>query len=108
MSDATREERLENNVITRLEAILTAEKPFTKCNKVVVIGRIEAELKYSHQLSWEKFYKTRVRVERISGTEDLVPIVISDLLIGRENMETSLNGKCVVVAGQFRSYILFG
>ena len=108
MSDETRVARRENNVITRREENSPTEKLFSEFNKVFVSGRIEAEFDFSHEVLWEKFYRTRVRVERLSGTEDLVPIVVSDLLIGRERMKTSLEGKWVEVAGQFRSYNKLG
>ena len=108
MSDETGVARRENNVITRREENSLTEKLFSEFNKVFVSGRIEAEFDFSHEVLWEKFYRTRVRVERLSGTEDLVPIVVSDLLIGRERMKTSLEGKWVEVAGQFRSYNKLG
>lgn len=108
MSDETGVARRENNVITRREENSHTEKLFSEFNKVFVSGRIEAEFDFSHEVLWEKFYRTRVRVERLSGTEDLVPIVVSDLLIGRERMKTSLEGKWVEVAGQFRSYNKLG
>lgn len=108
MSDETGVAGRENNVITRREENSPTEKLFSEFNKVFVSGRIEAEFDYSHEVLWEKFYRTRVRVERLSGTEDLVPIVVSDLLIGRERMKTSLEGKWVEVAGQFRSYNKLG
>ena len=93
MSDETGVARRENNVITRREENSPTEKLFSEFNKVFVSGRIEAEFDFSHEVLWEKFYRTRVRVERLSGTEDLVPIVVSDLLIGGERMKTSLEGK---------------
>lgn len=108
MSDETGVARRENNVITRREEKSPTEKLFNEFNKVFVSGRIEAEFDFSHEVLWEKFYRTRVRVERFSGREDLVPIVVSDLLIGRERMKTSLKGKWVEVAGQFRSYDKLG
>ena len=103
MSDETVVRR-ENNVITRMEEISTVEKLFGEFNKVFIRGRIEAEFEYSHEVMREKFYRTRVIVKRLSGTEDFVPIVVSDLLIGRERMKNLLKGKWVEVAGQFRSY----
>lgn len=104
MSDETGVARRENNVITRREENSPKEKLFSEFNKVFVSGRIEAEFDFSHEVLWEKFYRTRVRVKRLSGTEDLVPIVVSDLLIGRERMKASLEGKWVEVTGQFRSH----
>ena len=108
MSDETSVATRENNVITRWEENSQAKKLFSEFNKVFVSGRIETEFDFSHEVLWKKFYRTRVRVERLSGTEDLVPIVVSDLLIGRERMKTSLEGKWVEVAGQFRSYNKLG
>ena len=108
MSDETSVATRENNVITRWEENSQAKKLFSEFNKVFVSGRIEAEFDYSHEVLWEKFYRTRVRVERFSGIEDLVPIVVSDLLIGEEMMKTSLKGKWVEVAGQFRSHNKLG
>ena len=104
MSDETAVARRENNVITRQEENSTTEKLFSEFNKVFVSGKIEAEFEYSHEVQWEKFYRTRIRVERLSGTEDLVPIIVSYLLIERERMKNSLKGKWVEVAGQFRSH----
>ncbi len=104
MSDETAVARRENNVITRQEENSTTNRLFSEFNKVFISGKIEAEFEYSHEVMWEKFYRTRVRIERLSGTEDLVPIIVSDLLIGRERMKNSLKGKLVEVAGQFRSH----
>lgn len=104
MSDETTALRRENNVITRQEENSTTENLFNEFNKVFVSGKIEEEFEYSHEVLWEKFYRTKVRVERVSGTEDLVPIIVSDLLIGREKKQNSLKGKWVEVAGQFRSH----
>lgn len=108
MSDETRVARRENNVITRWEESSSTKRLFSEFNKVFVSGRIEAEFEYSHEVQWEKFYRTRVRVERLSGTEDLVPIMVSDLLIGQKMLKKSLEGKWVEVAGQFRSYNKLG
>ena len=87
MSDETTALRRENNVITRQEGNSTTENLFNEFNKVFVSGKIEAEFEYSHEVLWEKFYRTRVRVKRLSGTEDLVPIIVSDLLIGQRKNE---------------------
>ena len=108
MSDETSVARRENNVITRQEENSPNEKLFSKFNKVFVSGRIETELEFSHEILWEKFYRTRIRVERLSGTEDLVPIIVSDLLVGKMRINSSLEGKWVEVAGQFRSHNKMG
>lgn len=108
MSDEKRRTRRRNMGITKQKENLTKGNAFSEVNKCFVIGRIEAEFEYSHETFGEKFYQTRVRVERLSGTEDLVPIVVSDLLIGRKKIKTSLKGKWVEVEGQFRSHNKLG
>ena len=107
MSDGTVVSR-ENNVITRKEEASTNNRIFNEFNKVFVSGRIEEELEYSHKVGWEKFYRTRVVVTRLSEVEDFIPIIISNFLIGKKARNTTLKGKLVEVAGQFRSYNKFG
>jgi primosomal replication protein N len=100
---------LDDNIITRREKKSPSGEFFNKFDKVFISGRIEAEFEYSHTVMWENFYRTRVRVERPIGTEDLVPIVISEnILKAQGKMETSLKGKWVEVSGQFRSYNRLG
>ena len=59
------------------------EEKSVENNNVFVSGRIEDEFEYSHETNWEKFYRTRVIVKRLSGVEDYIPIIVSDLLLGR-------------------------
>lgn len=86
---------------------LYEENIFSEPNRCIVRGIIEAGLEYSHETFGEKFYKTRVRVKRKSDTEDLVPIVVSGLLIG-QNKKKYLEGKWIEATGQFRSYNKLG
>lgn len=93
-------EKMESNVIAKQE-----ENKFSGTdNKSIVIGKIETEFEYDHITMGNKFYRTRVIVKRLSGTEDFVPIIVSDFLIGEEMKKESLKGKWVEVIGQFRSY----
>ena len=71
-------------------------------NQVWISGFIEDELEYSYESFGKKFYKTRVRVARKSGTEDFVPIVVSDVRVANIS-ESKLKGKYVEICGQFRS-----
>lgn len=102
MSETTKVEKRENGAITTQKEN-TPKENLRKCNKAFVIGKIEAELAYSHEVYGEKFYRTRVVVKRKSGTEDFVPIMLSERLIRREMRNTSLQGKWVAIEGQFRS-----
>lgn len=68
-----------------------------------VSGRIETELKCCCEVKGKKFYCTRIRAERTSGIEDLIPVVIPQWLIGRQIMKMSLKGRWVEVEGQLRT-----
>ena len=85
MSEETKVvKREENNVITRKEENSPNARLFSEFNKVIVSGIIESEFEYSHEVYWEKFYRTKVVVERLSGNKDYIPIMISDLLLKEE------------------------
>lgn len=87
------------------ELILPQEKEFIDngdVNKVFISGIIEDELEFSHETFWQKFYKTRVKVKRLSQEEDYVPLVISSFLVFNF-LEESLKGKYVEVEGHFCS-----
>lgn len=103
MSDVTGVVRRENIVTTR-QAELPKGNTFREFNRCFVSGRIEAEFEYSHDLGGEKFYKTRVIVERTSGKNDFISIIVSDLLIGRKEIKQSFKGKWAEVRGVFRRY----
>ena len=79
----------------------------TDFNKIYATGFIEEEFEYSHEFLREKFYKTRIRVARLSGAEDYVPIIVSELLMPVAP-ESGLKGKYVKVEGQLRSYKKIG
>lgn len=101
MSDEMRVVVRENNAITRWEEKAPIGKNFENFNKVVICGQIEDELEFSHEVMWETFYKTRVKVKRTSCREDFIPIIVSRLLI--EQHMQDFKGKWVEIAGQFRS-----
>ena len=80
------------------------EKGYQTTNKVFVRGIIEDELEYSHTILWEKFYRTKIIIKRLSGTKDYIPILISEFLISEKIMNKSLKNKWVEGFGQFRSH----
>lgn len=108
MSEKINLARRESNVITRKEEDSPNSKIFGKFNKVFVSGMIETELEYDFQFRWEKFYRTTIAITRYSGTVDLIPLVISDMLISQDTLKESLKGKWVEITGQFRSYNKIG
>ena len=59
-----------------------------KNNLVKVTGKIEGELTLSHNVRGKKFYTTFLSVERLSGTIDTLPIVISEELLKNRNISS--------------------
>ena len=49
--------------------------------KIKLSGILESELTFSHAVYKEKFYEGRIIIERLSGTEDRIPILIPERLI---------------------------
>jgi single-stranded DNA-binding protein len=70
-------------------------------NKVIIVGEIMAEYAYSHEVMGEKFYTTVIKTKRLSGTLDLIPVMISERLISPTMNDT---GAFAEISGEFRSY----
>ena len=69
--------------------------------KIHLSGIIESKLTFSHEVCKEKFYEGRIIVERLSGTEDYIPIMVSERLI---DVKTLWGGDFLCVNGEIRSY----
>ncbi len=70
-------------------------------NQASVIGTVEDEKEFSHEVYGEKFYIFTLRVPRLSGMDDFLKVVVSERLLD----ECECNeGECVEIEGQFRSY----
>jgi len=70
-------------------------------NKVFLCGKVDSELKYSHELYGEGFYEFYLLVSRLSSHFDRLPITISERLVG--GVDLSMGAK-IALNGQFRSY----
>ena len=70
-------------------------------NVVNMLGEITEELKLSHEIFGEKFYATKIKIRRLSDSQDILPITVSERLIVDLDMKV---GKTVEVSGQLRSY----
>lgn len=71
-----------------------------KNNRVYVYGKIVSKATFSHEVFGEGFYEFFVEVVRLSGQADVLPVTISERLMG-DNMEV---GDHLCAVGQFRSY----
>ena len=72
-----------------------------KNNKVYIAGEIVSDAKFSHEVYGEGFYEFFVRVLRLSGQADILPITLSERLIQGGMLG---KGKTIFALGQFRSY----
>ena len=72
-----------------------------KNNQVTIMGEIVSGYRFSHELYGEKFYLVDVRVKRLSGSCDTIPVMLSDRLW---DLRVDGMGALVKVTGQFRSY----
>ncbi len=72
-----------------------------KNNKVYVLGEIVSQATFSHEVYGEGFYEFFVKVPRLSGQEDILPITISERLIAEGSLD---QGSTICALGQFRSY----
>ena len=70
-------------------------------NQVTISGEIASGFNFSHEIFGEKFYIVNLKIQRASGTDDIVPVTVSDRLI---DVSDDYTGLFVSVTGQFRSY----
>lgn len=70
-------------------------------NQVTIVGTVDSEFTYSHEVFGEGFYMLEVVVSRLSHMEDRIPLMVSERLV---DVKDSCMGKIVEVHGQFRSY----
>ena len=72
-----------------------------KNNKVYVMGEIVSDATFSHEVYGEGFYEFFVKVMRLSGQADILPVTLSERLIQDGALAI---GKTICALGQFRSY----
>ena len=70
-------------------------------NQAIILGTIEDEFVFNHEIYAEKFYTFTVKVPRLSGASDNVRVMVSERLI--MDGEYCI-GDMIEVTGQFRSY----
>lgn len=70
-------------------------------NKVFLQGLINSKPKYSHTVKDEDFYTFDLKVARLSGQNDILPVTISKKLLELNNIEEN---KKIALRGQFRSF----
>lgn len=70
-------------------------------NQVQLQGTILTNPVFSHEVLGEGFYELLISVKRLSMQEDVIPITVSERIIGEKRLEI---GNTISLLGQFRSY----
>lgn len=70
-------------------------------NEVQLIGTVDSQLQFSHEVYGEGFYSFAIKVLRLSDISDRINVTVSERLIRGTTLEI---GDEIAVAGQFRSY----
>lgn len=70
-------------------------------NSIHLKGEICQNLQFGHELFGEQFYVTTLRVPRLSGAEDFLPITLSERLLIDRPLTV---GSMLCMDGQLRSY----
>ena len=70
-------------------------------NKVEFTGTIITEPEFNHEVFGEGFYNMHLKVDRLSGTADIIPLIISVRFI---NLNDKYTGTAVNVSGVYSSY----
>ncbi len=70
-------------------------------NKVYLQGIVETVPEFNHIVKDEEFYGFNLSVARLSGQNDIIPIIISKRLIDFYNIK---QGNNLAMRGQFRSF----
>lgn len=71
-----------------------------KNNRVYISGDIVSKAVFTHEVYGEGFYEFYLRVPRLSGQADIIPVTISERIM-TDNMK---EGDHICALGQFRSY----
>ncbi len=70
-------------------------------NQVTIMGEIASEFIFSHEVFGEGFYMVDILVKRLSSSDDIIPLMVSERLI---DVTQDYRGEHIEANGQFRSY----
>ncbi len=70
-------------------------------NQVTIMGEIASEFMFSHEVFGEGFYMVDILVKRLSSSDDIIPLMVSERLI---DINQDYRGEHIEAWGQFRSY----
>lgn len=70
-------------------------------NKIILCGTVHETPIFSHEVFGENFYTFKLKVNRLSGQCDILPVIISERLILNNDI---ILGERYLIEGQLRSY----
>lgn len=70
-------------------------------NKVYLKGEVASDPVYDHTVMEEQFYSLNMRIQRLSGNDDIIPVIMSNKIITANNIK---KGDKIALRGQFRSH----
>ena len=70
-------------------------------NQVSIMGKVASGFTFSHQAYGEGSYLVDVLANRLSDSEDRIPLMVSERLV---DVTQDYEGEYIMVQGQFRSY----
>lgn len=70
-------------------------------NKVFIQGEIDSLPEFDHAVKDDEFYKFNLKIPRLSGQCDIIPVTIHKRM---QQLATFELGKQIAIKGQFRSY----
>lgn len=70
-------------------------------NKIILCGTVVETPAFSHEVFGESFYTFKMEIKRLSGQNDVLPIIISERLMSEKDINT---GDRYYIEGQLRSY----
>lgn len=70
-------------------------------NSIYIAGRMKTEAQYSHTVYGEGFYTFLMEVERLSGKSDIIPVTVSERILG---FSPVYKDEYFAIDGQIRSY----
>ena len=95
-----------DNILVGQEVNFNDDENFAEKNFASVCGVLEKDFEFSHHIYGEKFYENRIKIKRLSGIEDFIPIIVSEVLI-QDFLKAPLT-RYVKASGEFRSYNRYG
>ena len=70
-------------------------------NYLTLVGKVTSDKEFSHEIYGERFYSFDLSIPRLSGSEDIIPVTVSERIINDDMMAI---GSKLLIKGQFRSY----